>query len=152
MPPVIPTRYLDIASVPMSIVGAWMVTDYTSLLEEADQRGDDRLIPSLAGRAPYKRLRDRTKVVVPMEIFGASDSSGAAHANAITGLEANIVYLNTNVVAPTGTGNGTRLATLHLPGGNRTAYVHVLKLSLGRRGPDRVLAGLELSIPAGRFA
>lgn len=152
MPPTIPTRYLEIASVPMSIYGAWMVTDYTPLLQEADQRGDDRLIPQVAGRAPYKRFRDATKVALPMDIFGGVDSSGTAHSDAVNGLEANILYLNTNVVAPTGTGDGTRSATLHLPAGNRTASVHVLGLSLGRSGSASVQAVLELSIPAGRFA
>jgi hypothetical protein len=152
MPGVTPTRYLEIASIPMSIYGAWFITDLSSLLEDADQRGDDRVIPQVSGRAPYQRFRDATKHVLPMEIYGVNDASGAAHANDPLGIDANSLYLNTNVVAPTGTGDGTRSATLHLPGGNRTASIHVLKLSLGHKGPNKLEAALEISIPAGHFA
>lgn len=152
MPPVIPTRYLEISGISMSIVGAWMLIDYTPLLQDAEQRGDDRLVPHLPGRIAHPRRRDRTAVVLPMEIYGDNDQTGAAHANQVDGLEANIAYLNANVVAPVSTGDGTRAAVLHLPAGNRNANVHVVGLGLSRTSPTTARASLKLNIPTGRFA
>ena len=151
MPAVIPTRYLEVGGVPLSIDGAWRVTDYTPLLAEADQRGEDVLVPYQDGRKAKRRWRDSAKVAVPMVIFGKNDENGDLHADEVDGLEANIAFLNDNVVAPVASGDGTRAATLHLPGGARTASVHILGLELARLSPIAARGSLALSIPAGRF-
>lgn len=148
MPPVIPTRYLEIGSVPLSIEGAWRILDYTPLLQGRPKRGDDRIVPGAAGRTGYDREYDEVTHRLRMDIFGWNDETGAAHPNKITGLEANVDYLNDNVVD----GLTVKTATLHLPGGNRTGSVYVEDLILGeRKAPTWIRAALVVTIPAGRL-
>ena len=133
---------------------AWWIDDLTPLMEEAEQRGTDRIIPGTPGVVAYPRLRTVTRKLLPMMVNGIYDHLGAAYSDPKVGLETNIAYLNTNVVAPPGTSDGTRSATWHLPDGSttRTASVHVLSLTLGvKESAKWRSAVLELSIPAGRF-
>ncbi len=110
----------------------------------------------------YQRRLTVTRHSLPMAIFGEVNQGGVPYANEWAGLEANIAYLKANVVAPTGTGDGTRAASLLMPSGaTRTADIHVVDLVRGRlvagtnmiTGAEGVgmLATLEISIPEGEF-
>jgi len=68
-------------------------------------------------------------------------------------LQINLDYLRANIVAPTGTTNGTRSAVLTMPDGTtRTEDVHVTGFDLGTYAEDArwVRGVLTVSIPSGR--
>ena len=137
---------------------AWDITDLTPLWAEFDVRGDDRLLPGVAGVIPYRRRLDVTTHALAMLISGDVDRFGAVNANAWIGLEQNVAYLRANVVNPTNVGNGTRAAVLTMPSGaTRNADVHALGLrvssAVGARSEHALIkAVLQISIPAGVFA
>lgn len=147
------TEYLEINSVALA-TPAWRIDDLTPLYQEADQRGSDILIPHSSGVLAQQRRRTVTLVALGIWVFGESDQNGSAHSNPLYGLDVNVAYLRTNIVAPTGTSDGTRSATWHLANGSstRTASVHVLGLDLSRMSPTTMKGALRLSIPAGRFS
>jgi hypothetical protein len=114
-------------------------------------------LPSATGVIPYRRRLTAVRFDLRLIVVGDVDLNGSTNADATNGLAANMAYLYTNVVAPTGATDGTRSATLTIPGqSNRTANIHVLNLVTTRvnLGADSaVLEGaLQISIPAGRFA
>lgn len=123
-----------------------------------DRRGEDRLVP-YTGVIPYPRRATATRHDLRIVVAGDVNQSGTPQADARVGLENNLSYLYTNVVAPVTTGDGTRAATLTMPSGaTRTANVHVLGLTPTAYAfaEDHTWAHFEgtlhISIPAGRFA
>lgn len=155
MPPlIVSTEYLEINSVPLA-TPAWDVVDYSPLYDEKPVRHANRIIPNVTGRAGYMPVGDEKRVMLRMVIKGERNHENTVYANPRVGLWTNIAYLRTNVVAPTGTGDGTRAATWHLPDGTttKTANVQVIPpLSLSELGLYAVRAVLEFIIPAGDFA
>jgi hypothetical protein len=124
---------------------------------EAEQRGEDRVLPNATGVIPYRRRLDVTPHELRLLVTGDIDLAGQPSTNSKTQLLTNLAFLYTNVIAPTGTGDGTRGATLTFPGmTNRTANIHVLKLEPERYNyvdGSAIFEGtLLISIPAGRFA
>lgn len=142
---------------------AWWVLDLLDLWEDGDQSGDDVPIPGLDGDLAQARFREATRHLLPMAINGEVDENDVPYANVWAGLRANFATLNSSLVAPPGTTDGTRSAVLTLPDGTQlTEPVHVTRLQRGKvqagtnalTGESGVvlLATLELSIPSGRFA
>jgi len=89
-----------------------------------------------------------------MLIVGDVDRNGSASSSLMAGIYTNIAYLRDNVVAPTGTTDGTRSAVLTVPGGSTiTEPIHVTGLEVSDLREDGawVLAVLQISIPSGRF-
>lgn len=132
---------------------AWVVLNLHELWQPADQRGEDRLIPGTAGVVAYPRRDTVTRRSLQMLISGTHDRTGAATSSPLAGLQANIDYLRANVVAPTGTGDGTRSAVLTMPDATtRTEPIHVVGLEFGdvREDGQWVKAVLSISIPTGR--
>lgn len=124
---------------------------------ETEVRGDDRLLPGAAGIIPYQRRLAPARHDLRLLVTGDVNENGVANANSKTGLIANLNYIYANVIAPTGTGDGTRAATLTATGiTSRTANIHVLGLKMRRANYDDTSAAyegtLQISIPAGRFA
>jgi len=147
---------LTIGGVAMNCAGWKLLGDSLARLwMPADQRGDDRLIPGAAGVLAQRRRNTATTVSLEMLISGLADRNGtAASGTYVAQLYTNIVYLRDNVVAPTGTGDGTRSAVLTPPtGAALTEPVHVVGLKLGDGSTDGrwQKAVLELSIPSGRI-
>lgn len=133
---------------------AWKVLNLLELWQPADQRGNDRLVPGTAGVLAQQRRDTVTRRSLQMLIVGDVDRTGAAQADRFEGLQANIDYLRSNVVAPTGTGDGTRSAVLTMPDGTtRTEPVHVVGFEFGNFREDAgwVRAVLTISIPSGRI-
>lgn len=131
---------------------AWCVLDLTELWLPGDLRGSDRLLPGVVGVKPYRRRLTVTAHSLPMVLAGDVDRFGADQADPWEGLQANIDYLRANVVDPTNTGDGTRVATLTMPSGAvRSAAIHVLDLQLGVKVAGRARATLDISIPGGAF-
>ena len=121
-----------------------------------DQRGEDRIVPSSAGVVAYQRRETVTRHDLRLIVTGDVDESGVATANAYQGLLSNLDYIESNVVSPTGLTDGTRAATLAMPGQtSRTADIHILQL-IARQyyvsDTQALFEGtLKISIPAGRF-
>jgi len=133
---------------------AWQVRNLIELWMPASQRGSDKVVPGVAGRRPYRRFNDATTRTLSLKITGDVDRTGAAQSDFFEGLQANIDYLITNVVAPTGSGDGTRSLVLTMPSGStRTEPVHVLGMEVGDYDERArwVLATIDLSIPSGRI-
>lgn len=127
------------------------------LWAETEVRGDDRLLPSSTGIIPYQRRLAPHRVDLRLLVCGDVTQAGVANSNFASGLVTNLAYIYTNVVAPTGTGDGTRAATLTFTGQtNRTANIHVLgmvKQHYNLATDSAIWEGtLQISIPAGRFA
>lgn len=122
-----------------------------------ERRGEDRVLPGAAGVIPYRRRLTSTRYDLRILVAGDVDENGTPTANALQGLIANLLYLYNNVVADPGGTDGTRAATLDLPGQSQmSADVHVIGLE-----PQQYKVGdsaavfsgtLQLSIPAGRFS
>lgn len=153
MPTITASEYLTINSVPLA-TPAWKTVDVAPLFDSAPQRGENRVVPHANGRVAYLRRNDEWPIQLNLVIFGAYDQNGVLASNKRLQLLTNIEYLKTNVVAPTGTGDGTRTAVWTQAGGTtKTAPVHVLRLTCAQivPGSASVRAVLELVVPAGQF-
>lgn len=151
MPDVITAdEYLIINNVPLA-TPAWRLTDLTPLWTSAAVRGSDRLLPGAPGVRALRRRPTATVLVLPGVVFGNQDREGTAHPDARTGLHANIAVLQSEIIEPPTSGDGTRAATWVIPGTDKTADVHVTAFTPTAFTPDTVRFVLELSIPAGRF-
>lgn len=147
---------LSIGGVAMNCA-AWKLTgdSLMRLWLPAPQRGDDRIVPGASGVLALQRRNTSRSVSLDLLISGEADRNGVAATGTYTAqLYTNIAYLRDNVVAPTGTGDGTRSAVLTPPSGaSLTEPVHVLSLETGDVSLDGrwVRAVLGLSIPSGRI-
>ena len=151
------TGTLTIGSTLLNTV-AWDITDLTELWYVVDQRGEDRVLPGAAGVIPYRRRETVTPIDLILLINGSVNASGTPYANVITGLATNLATIMSGVVNPTGATDGTRAASLTIPGlTTRTTTVHVEGLREIRKliNPvdDEALweGALRLSIPV-KFA
>lgn len=142
---------LVISGVELVDTFAWSVTDLRPLLDSADVRGADRILPGVTGVIAYQRRATVTKVTLPMVISGFTDRAGSIYFDPFLGFEINVAYLQNNVVAPLGTNPGTRPATLTLPDtSTRTGNVTVETLKLGpMAGPISWPCTLVVSLPDG---
>lgn len=133
------------------------------LWPEFDVRGQDRILPSVAGVIPYQRRMTVTRKDLRLLVVGDVDETGTPVSDPVEGLEANLEYLRTNTFAPVVSSTGTRAAVLTMPSGaTRTANIHVLGLVVQSYVLGKVLDGcaqgaiaittLQISIPTGRFA
>lgn len=149
MPPVVTrTAYLEINSVPMA-TPAWRILDLSPLYGRR-MRGDLVQVPYTAGAIGYQHRIDYRSVTLPMDVYGRYQSDGSTHGNAYQGLDDNIDYLLANVVEP---GAAAVTAVWHrATADTKTASVFVESFEPTRWGSGFVRFGLELSIPAGKFA
>lgn len=130
---------------------AWTLPDLSALWGTEDVRGADRLIPGTAGVKPYQRRATVTHYSLPFLVTGQVTVSGGVNADPYQGLQTNMAYLQSNVLQPTGTGDGTRTLVWTLPSGATvTSHVHVLGLANPQLQPLALLrATLEISSPHG---
>lgn len=131
---------------------AWWCGDLAPLADGPDMRGEDVLLPGVAGVVALPRRITVSKRSVHMFITGDYDRFGVAQSNPRIGLQVNCQYLIDNLLLPPG-GNGTRLAVLTMANGTtRSANVHVLSpLELSAAGHRGRRGVLTLSIPGGYF-
>jgi len=118
-----------IDNVPMMGPG-WCITDLSEPWGGPEVRQDRGIvIPGAEGRDTYAPILDETVYRLPMLVGGASDQDGNLYDNPAAGLELNRAYLDTYVVLPTNTGDGTRTLVWTLPSGNTvTTPITVLSL------------------------
>lgn len=141
---------LTINGVSMS-TPAWKILDLAPLWFPPDVRGGNVVIPGVAGRHAYPRRVDETTYRLPMLVYHGYDRTGSTYADPSNGLQTNVAYLYTNVVAPTiGT---TVAAVLTLPSGStQGANVQVQLEMSDHYGNSATKAVLHVTVPAGRFA
>lgn len=149
------TGILTVNSVSLNTV-AWDISDLTDLWFHYDVRGEDRILPGVNGVIPYRRRRAPTRHDLTIWIVGDVAANGTPFADPKIGMETNLATLDTNVIAPTNVGDGTRAASLAMPSGaTRTASIHVLglvKQQIHFNGTQSIMeATLQISIPAGKF-
>lgn len=127
---------------------AWAIQDYSDLYGTPDQRGADVLIPGDEGLDPKLRRVTASRYSFPLMVVGRNDRFGALYGDPYAGLQANIAYLNANVLLPTGTGDGTRSLVWTTPSGaTKTTDVHVLPFKPRTRPGAVIMGSLELSVP-----
>lgn len=134
---------------------AFDVPNLVHLWTEGVYRGDNRLVPALAGGRRGNPLRlDAAEFDLAFAITGSATVAGVANTNEWVGLQANLDLLWTNVFAPVTTGRGTRVATITMPSGAvRTADVQVDPLHFANDidDPGFVESTIHLTVVSGRF-
>ncbi len=125
------------------------------ILTLLEVRGEDRVLPGAVGVIPYRRRITSVRMDLRIVVAGDIDITYAPTVNHSAGLVANLAWLRANIIAPTGLTDGTRPATVTLPGlATRAANIHVLGLQ-GQEyhmGAGAVWVGtLQISIPSGEF-
>lgn len=128
----------------------------SQFLTLADQRGEDRILPGTAGVIPYKRRLTVTKLTIRLVVVGDILYNGSTPSTPKIGLFTNLKYIYDNVVAPTGTGDGTRAISVVLPGPfTGTGFAHITRMDMVTQKLSDSSAAWEgqlgVSIPAGRF-
>lgn len=128
----------------------------SQFLTLADQRGEDRILPGTTGVIAYKRRLTVTKLTIRLVVTGDILHDGSTPSTPKIGLFTNLKYIYDNVVAPTGTGDGTRSMSVVLPGpftGTGTAHITRLDTVTQKLSDSAALweGQLGISIPAGRF-
>lgn len=136
-------------AVPLDVDGAWQVESYHEHYVPPPLIGEDRPIDGVPGRLPLPDEIDEAVVGLPMVVYGFKDSAGVAHADALVGVRANLLYLRTNLWLPPGTADGTRPYEFHrLDGEVEAGDVKVSVGTIGRIGPTAVRYTLRVTIPA----
>jgi hypothetical protein len=133
---------------------AWRVVNLFELWLPAPQRGQDVIRPGVDGSYAVRRFRATRRVSLQMFVSGEVDAFGDPYSDPFAGMAANLYAFNVNLVAPTGTGDGTRSMVLTLPDGwTRTGDVHVtgMEVSEMRRNARYCYATIEVSIPGGEL-
>lgn len=141
--------------------GCWFISDMSAVLDDADLRGADRLIPMASGALARRRRRTVSRRDFPMFITGkfnqAGDPIGSSDADWYQGLTANIQDLKGGLgigeQAPFGI-EGTVDVVWTEPGGNvQTKAAHVLSPLKIQTKPGFVAAAvLSLEFPDGVFS
>ena len=127
--------------------------DLAPLLDDAELRGSDRLIPHAAGVVPYPRRRTVTRIDLPLWIAATPRFDGTPQSDLAMGMVTNIEYLRASLGVASQTGDGTVVASWSRPDGTaRTADAHVITpLRVRPQNREVALAVLTLSLPDGRF-
>ena len=136
---------------------AWCAYDLTALLDEAEIRGGDRLIPHTTGTLARRRRRTVTRKDFPVVITGLYSPSGVRQTDTAMGLIQNVEILKASLGigedAPAGTAGTVTATWTRADATVRTAAVHVIALrhTLPAVRPHIAQAVLSLSLPNGRF-
>ena len=128
--------------------------DLAPLLDDAELRGSDRLIPHSAGVVAYPRRRTVTRIDLPFWVAGTPRFDGVPQTDTVMGLITNIEYLRVSLGVASQSGDGTVTASwLRGDGTTRTADAHVITpLRIRPQNREVALGVLTLSLPDGQFA
>lgn len=139
---------LDLNSISMNKPGAWNAgRSLASLLQAADKRGDNLLLPYVPGRVSLDQEDDQSVRDLSLVVQGFKDHAGATHSSHSAGLIANALYLRTNIFSV----KTTMPAVFHTSSGDLSATVQVRNDVVTDIGGVFVIT-FDLIIPAGAFA
>lgn len=133
---------------------AWDMPNLTRLWAEAEVRGDNQKLPTVAGMRGYPKRLDQAAFDLKLYVTGDVDPTGVATGDPWVGLEANLEALRLAVFDPVTVGRGVRSAWLTMPDATvRYAEVQVgpLTLSPETEDPSIVEAMVHLTVVTGRF-
>lgn len=132
---------------------AWWLLDMSPLWGVPAERGENDLLPGVAGRAINPKRIDETTYVMAFHITGSVNVTGGAPAvNELAQLYANLAHLRANVCAPDPTIAAFRDAKLILPDASEvSAQVQCRFDVVAQRGAD-IDAVFRITIPGGQFA
>lgn len=118
----------------------------------AEANGENRRIPSVAGRRAYQWHTDELVESVRVKIRGDIDEDGVPLVpSARAGLATMLASLKASIY--TGSSAVTRPAEIHLANGSvLTAPVQVLKFSPVSTGPVSAVVLLQVVVPSGSFS
>lgn len=128
------------------------------LITGGERRGEDRIIPHVAGRVGYPRRLDATRYDLSLWTTGDVDQNGADVADSQAQLAINLALIRSTLFeAASPAADGTLAASVTIPGwGTKAANIHMLGMVQQRYNmwTDQSIAHhtLQISIPAGRFA
>jgi hypothetical protein len=133
---------------------AWTLDNLYEWWLPASQRGGDVIRPGVPGVYAVRRFVTVTRRSCRLTVGGMADPDGVPYSNWYEGMFENLRYLGENLVAPTGTGDGTRSAVLTAPNGDLYAGdVHVTGMEVAEMRPNARYARvvIEVSIPGGEL-
>jgi|ERR1044071_3229578 hypothetical protein len=143
-------EYPELDSVPLA-TSAWYPAEggLSDLYGGPEVRGDDLLIPYLAGLKPVGRIAGALHAVIPMIVLGGFAPDGSVNSDERTGLASNIDIL-TALCLPPALPAATKPFVFHRVDGDRHADCEVV----GPFAPQDVDSGvatgiIEIVIPSG---
>jgi len=128
------------------------------LWTDFEVRGQNRILPSVTGVIMYEHRITESEFDLRLVVTGdINGQTGATFTDAIQGLETNLAYLETNMIAPPGNATGTRAGILTMPSGaTRTTSVQVMHTKVQEYLLQECAAGwiamLHIRLPEGRFS
>lgn len=129
---------------------AWAVTNLFVLYNAAPRRGENTLIPGLAGRIPHPKRKDEAVRTLELLVIGDCSSIGVPYSDRNVGLETNWLTLKNGLLSTTST---TLTAVLTRPSGSTlSGPVQIGNSELGAPGVAGVYtATLDLTLPNGEL-
>lgn len=129
---------------------AWASLNNYILWSPASRRGENSLIPDLAGRIPNPRRKDQTQRTLECVIIGDCNAVGTPHSSREAGLATNFMSLRSSVFNWGGT---TLSASLTLPnGGTLSGVVQVIEVTTGSTDVVGALTfTIDLVLPYGEL-
>lgn len=130
---------------------AWTVTNLIVLWQPSDRRGENLMIPGLAGRIVLPKRRDETAETLEMVVTGTVNRLGVPYADPYEGLEANLDYLCDNVFDTAAATSGAT-ASLTMPSGaTRTGPMQVVDASFNTEVGIAALVTVDVILPYGKL-
>lgn len=140
----------------------WMEADWTALLDGAQLRGSDTIIPGSPGRYVNPRTIDETTYICPGYMYGDRSFDGdtvTGDANVRSNLRANLAFWRGFIAAPEAPSSPLRVLTIH--DDNDTAWAGYViidrNLSLtpvtddGEQSPYCFKVVVRVTVPAGEL-
>jgi hypothetical protein len=142
---------LTIAGQSLDIAGAWNHNrSLRRLRDTVVTRGENRLIPKVAGRRAYAQMLDEMVVDLELQVYGTNNAAGTPYGDKLVGLDENLDYLSDWVRSLIDGTTATRAATLETKSGaTYTADVQILNWTVAVENVTQVVIGYDLRIPSG---
>lgn len=127
---------------------AFCATDVTPLWGEADERGEDLLIPGMWGQLALPKRPDKTTYPIPLVIDGSMNVAGVPWANVREGFRRNQLYIRQYISDKAVVGAAPVPVSLTSPDGLTTLTGSAwCKLTVGEKKKSIWFAVLDVTIP-----
>lgn len=144
--------YLEVNGVKLACP-AWQVTNLAVLFDDGDVRGDDHVLPYVAGRVAVRRWRDAEVKTIGLEVVGQYDIDGTVAADPARKLVQHMAYLKANLGFASTSGDGTVVAKF-FRGAEATLQTNVHMLGFkGSRwsAPAYLTTTFDMLVPSGAW-
>lgn len=128
---------------------SWALLDMSFVWQFPELRGENTILPGVAGRYAFEQVIDQTDIETGLVIVGDATHAGASTADTFVGLRANRDWLMDNVHTPNG---ATRVAKLHQgPFASPLLADVQCKITLGRMVGPTLRAVFKMTLVDGEF-